>query len=212
MKTGSKTGNNVQTIEVFQWLAAQDNKLANILSQYGVPELILRPEGFRTLVFIVIEQQISLQAARKIFERLESRLKKVNPETVFNTSAEVMKTIGLNRQKINTIHELSSRVINREIDLNQLQFMDDEDVRKVLVSIKGIGNWTADIYLLEALNRPDILPSTDLALARCIQEIWGLEKRPDREIIVKMALRWRPWRSYAVRLIWTAYLNGQHPV
>jgi len=212
MKTGSKTGNNVQTIEVFQWLAAQDNKLANILSQYDVPELILRPEGFRTLVFIVIEQQISLQAARKIFERLESRLKKVNPETVFNTSAEVMKTIGLNRQKINTIHELSSRVINHEIDLNQLQFMDDEDVRKVLVSIKGIGNWTADIYLLEALNRPDILPSTDLALARCIQEIWGLEKRPDREIIVKMALRWRPWRSYAVRLIWTAYLNGQHPV
>ncbi len=212
MKTGSKTGNKVQTIEVFQWLASQDNKLANILSQYGVPELILRPEGFRTLVFIVIEQQISLQAARKIFERLESRLKKVNPETVFNTSAEVMKTIGLNRQKINTLHELSSRVINREIDLNQLQFMDDEDVRKVLVSIKGIGNWTADIYLLEALNRPDILPSTDLALARCIQKIWGLEKRPDREIIVKMALRWRPWRSYAVRLIWTAYLNGQHPV
>jgi DNA-3-methyladenine glycosylase II len=212
MKTLSGIEKNNQANGVYQWLADRDDLLSNILSQYGEPELILRPEGFRTLVFIVIEQQISLQAARKIFERLESRLKKVNPETVFNTSAEIMKTIGLNRQKINTLHELSRRVISREIDLNQLQFMDDEDVRKVLVSIKGIGNWTADIYLLEALNRPDILPSTDLALARCIQEIWGLEKRPDREIIVKMALRWRPWRSYAVRLIWTAYLNGQHPV
>ena len=212
MKTVSETRNGFRSIEVYQWLAEQDDKLANILSHYGEPELILRPEGFRTLVFIIIEQQISLLAARKIFERLEAGLDKINPETIIEASPEILKAIGLNRQKINALHELSNRVIKRELNFDQLTFMNDEEVRNKLVSIKGVGNWTADIYLLEALNRPDILPVTDLALARCIQEIWNLENRPDVVRIEQMAHQWRPWRSYAVRLIWTAYLKGQQPV
>ena len=198
--------------EIYAKLALIDEKFARILMEYGEPELKLRPEGFRTLVYIIIEQQISLMAANKIFARLEDSLIKIAPEIILQTSLDVFRSAGLNRQKVNTLFELSRLIIDRQLDLNQFGEIDDDEIRKYLTAVKGIGNWTVDIYLLEALNRPDILPDSDLALARCIQTIWGLEKRPDRKQIKQLAEKWKPWRSYAVRLIWTAYLQGQQPV
>jgi DNA-3-methyladenine glycosylase II len=198
--------------EIYAELAKVDEKFSQILSQYGEPGLHLRPYGFRTLVYIIIEQQISLNAANKIFTRLESRLGRIEPGIVLQTDPEIFRSAGLSRQKIATLIELSGLLVNQQLDLNILDEINDDEIRKVLTSIKGIGNWTADIYLLEVLNRPDILPVSDLALARCIQEIWGFEKRPDKQQIKQLSERWKPWRSYAVRLIWSAYLHRQQPV
>ena len=198
--------------EIYTRLAAIDEKFARILLEYGEPEQYLRPEGFRTLVYIIIEQQISLLAANKIFARLEDSLIRIAPEIILQTPLDVFRSAGLNRQKVNTLFELSSLIVDRHLDLNRLGEIEDNEIRKLLTAVKGIGNWTVDIYLLEALNRPDILPDSDLALARCIQELWGFESRPDRKQINLLAEKWKPWRSYAVRLIWTAYLQGQQPV
>ncbi len=198
--------------EIYAKLAGIDEKFARILMEYGEPDLKLRPEGFRTLVYIIIEQQISLMAANKIFARLEASLVRIEPEIILQTPPEVFRLAGLNRQKVNTLFELSSLIIDRQLDLNLLGEIDDDEIRKSLTAVKGIGNWTVDIYLLEALNRPDILPDSDLALARCIQALWELEQRPDRKQIKLLAEKWRPWRSYAVRLIWTAYLQSLQPV
>ena len=161
--------------EIYTRLAAIDEKFARILLEYGEPEQYLRPEGFRTLVYIIIEQQISLLAANKIFARLEDSLIRIAPEIILQTPLDVFRSAGLNRQKVNTLFELSSLIIDRHLDLNRLGEIDDDEIRKSLTAVKGIGNWTVDIYLLEALNRPDILPDSDLALARCIQELWGFE-------------------------------------
>jgi DNA-3-methyladenine glycosylase II len=198
--------------EIYAKLAKIDDKFQRILSDYGEPDIHLRPHGFRTLVYIIVEQQISLNAANKIFARLESSLTRIEPEIMLHTSSEVFRAAGLSRQKIATILDLSNLLINRQLDLEILKELEDEEVRKVLTSVKGIGNWTTDIYLLEVLNRPDILPVSDLALARCIQDIWELETRPDSQQIKQISEKWRPWRSYAVRLIWSAYLHGQQPV
>jgi DNA-3-methyladenine glycosylase II len=190
-----------------QDLAHQDNDFATVLQKYGQPNFWVREPGFPTLVYIILEQQVSLASARAAFERLQAAVKPLTPRRFLRLSDGELKRIGFSRQKTLYTRLLADSLDRRYLDLRDLQELHDDAARKMLVALKGIGKWTADIYLLSALRRPDIWPVGDLALATAVQEVKGLRKRPGPEHLEKLSQPWRPYRAVAARLFWHHYLS-----
>lgn len=187
-------------------LAETDSHLAFVFEKYGPPPLWARPQGFATLLHIILEQQVSLASARACFEKLNASLGEVTPEKFLTLDDSDLKTIGFSRQKTSYARHLSEAVIEKRIDLDRLLLLPDQDVKAELVKLKGIGEWTSDIYLLMALLRPDVMPKGDIALHSAWQTISG-EKRPTSQEFIGIAERWKPFRSVAARLLWHFYLS-----
>ncbi len=188
-------------------LADRDAHLANVVKTYGQPPLWVREPGFPTLVYIILEQQVSLASARAAFERLKAATKPLTPKSFLKlTDAELLR-IGFSRQKTLYTRLLAESLARRHFDLRYLHELHDDAARKMLIVFKGIGRWTADIYLLSALRRPDIWPTGDLALATAVQEVKRLRKRPTPEKLEAISTSWKPWRAVAARLFWHAYLS-----
>jgi len=187
-------------------LTERDGHLARVVERYGRPGLWVREPGFPTLVYIILEQQVSLASARAAFERLKQAAKPLTPAQFLRlTDAELLR-IGFSRQKTLYTRLLAESLARRHFDLRYLNELHDDAARKMLIAFKGIGRWTADIYLLSALRRPDIWPVGDLALATAVQEVKRLRKRPSPEKLEAMSAPWKPWRAVAARLFWHAYL------
>jgi DNA-3-methyladenine glycosylase II len=188
-------------------LSIRDAHLAEVLEKYGQPPLWVREPGFPALVYIILEQQVSLASAKAAFDRLNAAVRPLTPRGFLKlTDAELLR-IGYSRQKTLYTRLLAESLSRRHFDLRYLHELDDDAARKMLTAFKGIGNWTADIYLLSALRRPDIWPVGDLALAVAVQEVKHLGKRPSPEKLEKMSAPWRPYRAVAARLFWHAYLS-----
>ncbi len=188
-------------------LADRDAHLAEVLEKYGRPPLWVREPGFPTLVYIILEQQVSLASAKAAFERLNAAVRPLSPRGFLKlTDAELLR-IGFSRQKTLYTRLLADSLARRHFDLRYLHDLHDDAARKMLIALKGIGRWTADIYLLSALRRPDIWPTGDLALATAVQEVKRLHKRPSPEHLEKLSQPWRPYRAVAARLFWHAYLS-----
>lgn len=188
-------------------LVRRDADLAGVVESYGRPLLWVREPGFPTLVYIILEQQVSLASARAAFERLQAAAKPLTPRRFLRLSDSELKRIGFSRQKTQYTRLLAESLDKRYLDLGVLQELQDDAVRKILVALKGIGQWTADIYLLSALRRPDIWPVGDLALATAVQEVKRLRKRPGPEHLENLSQPWRPYRAVAARLFWHHYLS-----
>jgi DNA-3-methyladenine glycosylase II len=187
-------------------LAERDTDLAAVISKYGLPPLWTREPGFPTLVYIILEQQVSLASARALYQRLQETVKPFTPGRFLKLTEPQMRRLGFSRQKTHYTRLLAEAIHRKQFALHKLHELEDELARAQLVALKGIGNWTADIYLLSALRRPDIWPTGDLALATAVQEVKRLRKRPSPEKLEKMSVPWRPWRAVAARLFWHAYL------
>jgi DNA-3-methyladenine glycosylase II len=187
-------------------LARADAGLARIHRELGPPPLWAREPGFPTLVWIILEQQVSLASARAAWNKLKAAVRRVTPRSFLGLRDAELKRIGFSRQKAAYCRGLAEAVLSRELRLDQLDAMDDADARAALVAIKGIGQWTADIYLMEALLRPDIWPVGDLALATAYKECFGLADRPTPKKLEEAGAPWRPWRAVAARLLWHDYL------
>ena len=188
-------------------LAARDAHLAEVVQKYGPPPLWVRDAGFPTLVHIILEQQVSLASAKAAFDRLNAAVRPLTPGRFLKlTDAELLR-IGFSRQKTLYTRLLAESLARRYFDLRELHNLQDDAARKMLVVFKGIGKWTADIYLLSALRRPDIWPTGDLALATAVQEVKRLRRRPSPEKLEKMSAPWKPWRAVAARLFWHHYLS-----
>lgn len=188
-------------------LVRVDPDLRRVYRDLGPPPLWPREPGFATLIHIILEQQVSLASARAAFDRLELAIGPITPNGFLKlTDAELFR-IGFSRQKTTYCRYLSEAVLSGELDLDALSMEPDVAVRSALTKLKGIGNWTADIYLLMALRRPDIWPVGDLALAVALREVKQLEGRPGPEAMERLALRWRPYRAVAARLLWHHYLS-----
>ncbi len=198
-------------IEGVNELTQKDQSLARIVSQYGLPPLRLRSQGFHTLIHIILEQQVSLASAKAAYKRLEERLTTITPSKFLTLSDDDLKQIGFSRQKTNYSRELAFALKSGSLDLSGLSKLSDQKVRHRLMQIKGIGPWTADIYLVVALGRSDIWPNGDLALAAAIEQLYGLSKRPSSKQMHRMSQKWRPWRAVAARLLWHFYLNEKKP-
>jgi DNA-3-methyladenine glycosylase II len=187
-------------------LAEADPHLGRVVARHGVPPMFGRRPGFATLVHIILEQQVSIAAARTMFRRLGQHVGGVTPEAIARVGVQGMRDFGLTRQKSAYCHGLAERVLDGRLDLAAVARSDEHAARAALLEVPGVGPWTVDIYLLMALRRPDVWPRGDLALAAALRETRGLRKLPDHEQQSRIAARWRPWRSVAARILWMHYL------
>ena len=187
-------------------LTGRDEHLAHVVKTYGRPPLWVREPGFPTLVYIILEQQVSLASAKAAFDRLQAAVKPLTPKRFLKLNDAELLRIGFSRQKTLYTRLLAESLARRHFDLRCLCDLPDDSAYKMLVAFKGIGRWTADIYLLSALRRPDIWPTGDLALATAVQEVKRLRKRPSPERLEALSAPWKPWRAVAARLFWHAYL------
>ncbi len=193
-------------------LGEKDRGLARATQLYGPPPMWGRKADFAALLKIILEQQVSLTSAEAVYQRLSSSVSQINPENILKLSESGLRELGFTRQKATYCCGLADMICSGELSLAALAKMSDKQAHDELIKIKGIGTWTANIYLLMALRRPDIWPDGDLALAESARRVRKLSERPDYERLNRMALRWRPWRSVAARILWHAYLcQNQKP-
>jgi DNA-3-methyladenine glycosylase II len=188
-------------------LGARDARLGRVLQQYGSPPLWAREPGFPTLIHIILEQQVSLASARAAFGRLLELASPLTPERFLELDDATLKGAGFSRQKTRYGRELADAVLSGRLDLPALALLDDDRARSALTSVKGIGRWSADIYLLMALGRPDVWPVGDLALVVAARSVLGLAETPTSGQLLAEAEFWRPFRAVAARILWHAYLS-----
>ena len=159
------------------------------------------------MVHIILEQQVSLASARAAFNRLAEAASPLTPERFLQLSAPTLKKIGFSRQKMGYARHLAESIVDGRLALQQLATMNDDAARTALLELKGIGPWTADIYLMMALRRPDVWPTGDLALASAVHEVKRLRARPSVADLEEIGMRWKPWRAVAARVLWHHYLS-----
>jgi DNA-3-methyladenine glycosylase II len=188
-------------------LIQSDPDLAEIVARYGPPPLWAREPGFPTLVLMILEQQVSLASARAAYDRLAANVGEITPASVLQLDDAMLRTIGFSRQKTAYTRHLAAAIEEGRFDPYALASMGDDDVRRSLVALKGIGPWTAEVYLLMALGRPDAWPHYDLGLLVAAQEIKALPQRPTPQELEVLAEPWRPYRAVAARILWHHYLS-----
>ena len=188
-------------------LGRVDADLAGVLSRHGTPPLWGREPGFATLVQIILEQQVSLASGRAAFERVLHATGRMTPARVARLSERRLRGAGLTRQKAEYVRGLALAVVRGALDLGAIAAMDDEAAHAELTKVRGIGPWSANIYLLMALGRRDVWPSHDLALAGAMREVKRLRRMPTPERQLAISEPWRPWRAVAARILWHHYLS-----
>lgn len=199
-----------QFAEAIDQLVAKDLNLALVVEQWGRPNQMQRSPGFATLLRIILGQQVSISAAASIFQRLQEQVPAITPVNFLKLEADQLKAIGFSRQKTNYGRALAQAVVNQELDLAKLDALADQEIRNQLTKIKGIGDWTVDMYLMTALQRLDIFPSKDLAIVVATQELKGLAIRPKQAEIELIAEAWRPYRAVAAMILWHYYPYRHH--
>jgi len=205
-----KTLDEKNLVTACKRLSKQDKNLAFIFQTYGVPPLWAREPNFATLLHIILEQQVSVASAQSAFNKLREKLSdEITPENLLSLSDAEMKAAYFSRQKTVYARDLARNILNGKLDLNRFENLLDEEIKHELKKIKGIGDWTADIYLLMAMLRADIMPKGDLALHVAWQRLKRLEHRPTSDEFLQIAERWKPLRSVAARLLWHFYLSAK---
>jgi DNA-3-methyladenine glycosylase II len=191
--------------EGLQALARTDADVARALAEAGRPELRRREAGFEALLGAIVSQQISKAAAQTVWDRLVAAAHPLSAESLLALDEAALRGAGLSRQKATYALALAEAVVSGSIDLGGLDRLPDEEVIEQLVALKGIGRWSAEIYLLFALGRADAFPADDLALMIGAQRLKRLEERPNRAGLLEIAEAWRPWRGPAALLLWHYY-------
>jgi DNA-3-methyladenine glycosylase II len=189
-------------------LAAKDDSLASIINAHRYPPLWTRPNTFETLVHIILEQQVSLASALAALNKLRERIKKVTPENFLELTDEELKACYFSRQKMIYAKELAAELSDGRLDLPALEKLPDDQVRARLIRLKGIGNWTIDVYLMFVLQRADIFPIGDLAAVNALRRVKKLSKDTSKEHLLEVTNTWQPYRTVATMLLWHLYLSS----
>jgi DNA-3-methyladenine glycosylase II len=187
-------------------LARKEPMFRAVLKAYGPPPLWAREPGFATLLHIILEQQVSLASAKACFDKLSSRVGAPTPKKLLKLTDAELRADGFSRQKALYARHLAAAITERMFALDAVHSLPDDDAREELKKLKGVGDWTADIYLLMAMLRPDVMPKGDLALHIAWHKLSG-EPRPTADEFLQIAERWRPYRSIAARILWHFYLS-----
>ncbi len=186
-------------------LVDQCEYMARAYAEAGAPLPRRRPDGFPAIVASIIGQQVSAHAGAAILRRVEAGLGTVSAEAVLAKTDDDLRAFGLSRPKVKYIRGVADAVVAGELDFDALHHAPDDEVLETLTQLKGIGQWTAEIYLMFALGRADVMPSGDLALAESAARLMGLDARPKPKELAVIAERWRPWRSTAALMLWYYY-------
>lgn len=188
-------------------LAAKDPQLKAIIKQYGHPPMWTRPATFQTLVLIILEQQVSLAAAYAAFKKLKEKTGYVTPAKLLQLTDEEMRACYFTRQKMGYARGLAEAIVKRKINLKKLSALPDEEIRDILIQLKGIGHWSIDVYLMHALQRTDLFPLGDIALVNSLKETKQLDKHITKEEMLEIAAPWKPYRTIAAMILWHAYIQ-----
>ena len=184
-------------------LLEADKRLPAIAKQAGeIPFVPRRKHGFEALISIIASQQLSVAAADTIFSRLKKAVVPFTPERMLAASAETLRACGLSAPKQKHMKTIAAAILDGTLDLKRIRAMRDDDAREHLVAVKGIGPWTADIYLMASLGRADIWPVGDVGLQAAVARGLKLRKRPNENQMEKLSQNWRPWRTVAARMFW----------
>jgi DNA-3-methyladenine glycosylase II len=192
-------------------LVQRHRYFARVVERFGPPPLWERTPGFPTLIHIILEQQVSLASARAAFNRLQAAASPLDPQAFLMLDDAALRVIGFSRQKTAYGRHLARAILDHALDLAALHTQSDDDARVRLMQVKGIGTWSANIYLLMALRRPDIWPSGDLALAVAAQSVLRRKTRPSTIELDALSASWSPWRAIAARILWHDYLSRRGP-
>jgi DNA-3-methyladenine glycosylase II len=190
-------------------LAANDGHVAEWLARIGYPSPRARPIGFVGFARAIVAQQVSVAAANGIWAKLEAGLGEIAPERVLDASDENLRGMGLSRQKAAYVRGLAAATVSGDLDFEALHRAEDEDAIATITKLKGLGRWSAEIYLLFALRRPDVWPGNDLALQEAMRILKGLRKRPDEKRLRKLGEPWRPHRSAGALFLWHVYHHAK---
>jgi DNA-3-methyladenine glycosylase II len=189
-------------------LATKDADLARILINYGYPPLWSRPNTFETLVHIILEQQVSLASALAALNKLKEHVQELTPSRLLLLTDEEMRACYCSRQKTIYIKYLAEALLSGQINLTELENLSNDAIRAKLITLKGIGNWTIDVYLMFVLQRADIFPVGDLAAVNALKRVKSLSLTTTRDELIIIADDWKPYRTIATMMLWHWYLSS----
>ena len=192
-------------VEACELFAGEDETLAGVIDRHGVPDFWHRAPGLQTLVLLILEQQVSLESGAAMYRRLEEATGGVTSLSISGLGIEGLRSIGVTRQKADYLISLAEGTF----DVDTIADFPLHEARDALLSLRGVGPWTADAYLLSALRHPDIFPLGDRALQVGVGEVLGMRRAPDEDELELLSEPWRPIRAAAARLIWHAYLSAR---
>jgi DNA-3-methyladenine glycosylase II len=190
--------------ESVSFLTQKDPILNQIVLKYGIPEIPKREEGFISLIQIILEQQVSIASAKAHFIKLQDILVQINPNSIIKASPETLRNCGISRQKIIYLKDAAAKILDNSIKLHQFNKLSESEIRKQLLSIKGVGVWTTEVYLQFCLQMQDIIPLGDIAVQNTIKELYQIY---DLEEMANLSKNWQPYRSMATFLLWHHYLE-----
>jgi DNA-3-methyladenine glycosylase II len=196
-------------------LRDSDDRLREVIDERGPLDLEARVRGrpsdpYGALLRAIVGQQLSVKAARTIYERFTGLFdgRTPTPEDLLEVDADTLRAAGLSRAKATYVRSLAEHVISGELELDRLDELSDEEVTAELVAVKGLGQWTADMFLIFHLGRPDVLPVGDLGVRRAIERLYGFEALPSAAEMEALGERWRPYRSLASLYLWESLDNA----
>lgn len=189
-------------------LAAADAHLDHVINTYGYPPLWSRPNTFETLVHVILEQQVSLASALSALNKLKERVQEITPARVLLLTDDEFRACYCSRQKTTYIKYLAEALLSDQINLAAFEQMPDDEIRAQLVALKGIGNWTVDVYLMFVLQRSDIFPIGDLAAVNALKRVKELPRDITKDEVVSIATQWQPYKTVATMILWHYYLSS----
>lgn len=190
--------------ESIHFLSQKDEVLKTIIADFGLPIIQKREEGFASMCHIILEQQVSIASAKAAYEKLVNLVGKVDPFNISNATDQDLRTCGISRQKTLYLKDLARRVINKELSFSLLPMKTEQQIRKELIQIKGVGNWSIDVYLMFCMQSQDIIPLGDIAIKNTLMELYNCQSEEEMLVI---SSNWKPFRTLASFIIWHYYLK-----
>ncbi|KJF44731.1 DNA-3-methyladenine glycosylase family protein [Draconibacterium sediminis] len=203
----TKIKNESHFKELCDWCTGVEPKLENVIREFDYPPLWYRKPDFATLILTILEQQVSLASAKAAYNKLEDKIKNVTPESLLKLADEELRACYFSRQKIQYSRILANEIVSGKLNLDELNEMDEAAIRKILIKLKGIGNWTIDMYVLMSLHYSDIFPPGDLATIKAVYELELVAPEATKEEIVEYMKRFSPNRSVATYILWHFYIQ-----
>ena len=185
-------------------LIKKDDVLKRIISEFGLPIIQKREEGFASMCHIILEQQVSIASAKAAYEKLVNLVGEVDPFTIHNATDEDLRSCGISRQKAIYLKDVAQRVIRKELSFSSLPMKTEQQIRNELIQIKGVGNWSIDVYLMFCMQSQDIIPLGDIAIKNTLMELYNCQSE---EEMLAISSNWKPFRTLASFIIWHYYLK-----
>jgi DNA-3-methyladenine glycosylase II len=190
--------------EAIDFLSQKDGVLKTIIADFGLPIIQKREEGFASMCHIILEQQVSIASAKAAYEKLVSLVGTVNPSNIYDAADQDLKSCGISRQKIIYLKDVAQRVISKELSFSSLPMKTEQQIRNELIQIKGVGNWSIDVYLMFCMQSQDIIPLGDIAIKNTLIELYNCQSEDE---MVAVSSNWKPFRTVASFIIWHYYLK-----